>query len=98
MALISINLLLTAYTEDLTHPKYPDLNSPNLPLTKCMNSVGRIDSKTQFYSLFPSLYSLNALTTNLQFTLPLDPSNSGHMFTVPNYMDQLNNYQGLQKK
>ena len=63
-----------------------------------MNGVGRIDSKTQFYSLFPSLYSLNALTTNLQFTLPLDPSNSGHMFTVPNYMDQLNNYQGLQKK
>ena len=25
-------------------PKYPDLNSPNLPWTKCMDSVGRIDS------------------------------------------------------
>ena len=24
--------------------KYPDLNSPNLPWTKCMNSVGRIGS------------------------------------------------------
>ena len=36
-------------------PKYPELNSPNLPWTKCMNSVGRIGSLINFNDLTSAL-------------------------------------------